>query len=66
MGIPPNPNFPYTPPMPAAATHRAGRNPIASAINPPSGAPMTTTPRFIERIVVFIRACNRSGVTICR
>ena len=46
-----------------AAATRVMRNPAASAITPATGAQITITPRFIERIVTFVRAWSRSGVS---
>src|SRR5690348_9110434 len=47
--------------IPAAASHSADRNPIASATSPPTAAPTTTAARLKDRMVAFVRASNRSG-----
>src|SRR5699024_7489759 len=49
-----------------AAAASTGSTPTCSASTPATGASSTTTARFIERIVVLVRACSSSGVICCR
>src|SRR5690606_7922589 len=49
-----------------APTRITGRSPHTDAAHPATGADTTTTLRLNERIVAFIRARRRSGVTALR